>query len=146
MDSDEAPPAEWFKRPPAAFDIVTCYFPETQPEPGGLKLRPALVLSVLRDKNMGMIALRIAYGTSHLKLTLRSDVDLIVQNAADMAVIGLPRATRFALDELATLPWCPPHFDCWDGYETPKIGQLTEPYARDLAWLMHKRDQRNSEG
>lgn len=142
MASDETPPAEWFKRPPSALDIVTCYYPETQPEPGGPKLRPALVLSVLRDKTMGMIALRIAYGTTNLKLMQRSESDLIVQNAEDMRIIGLPRATRFDLEELVILPWCPPYFECWEGYETPKIGQLTEPYAKDLAWLMLKREQR----
>lgn len=144
MASDEAPPAEWFKRPPSALDLVTCYFPESQPEPGGPKLRPALILSVLRDRKTGMIGLRIAYGTTNLKLMQRSDRDLIIQNAEDLGIMGLPRATRFDLDELVVLPWCPPHFECWEGYPSPKIGQLTEPYARDLAWLMLKRDQRPS--
>lgn len=136
------PPAEWFRRPPAAFDIVTARFPEADPQPdGSFKLRPALVLSVLRDDTDGMIAARIAYGTTNLKLMRRENVDLIIQNAADLRVIGLPRATRFDLDETLIAPWCPPHFDCWAGYETPVIGSLTREYARDLAWLMLKREQ-----
>lgn len=143
MASDGQPQLpEWFKRPPAALDIVTCYYPETQPPPGGPKLRPALVLSVLRNRNNGMIALKVAYGTSHLKLTRREGLDLIIQNAEDLRLIGLPKATRFALSETATLPWCPPYFDCWTGYVTPRIGNLTEDYAKELAWLMLKADQR----
>jgi hypothetical protein len=147
MASDDQPladpPAEWFKRPPAAFDIVTCNFPERDPEPqGSVKLRPALVLSVLREKGTGRIALKVAYGTTVLKLMQRSQIDLIIQNAQDMRIMGLPRATRFDLDELATLPWCPPYFDCWPTYKTPVIGTLIEDYARDLAWLMLKREQR----
>lgn len=141
MASDETPPAEWFKRPPSALDIVTCRFPETKPEPGGPKLRPALILSVLRSKSNGMIGLKIAYGTRNLKLMQRSDRDLIIQNAEDMHIMGLPCATRFDLEELVIIPWCPPHFDCWQGYSTPKIGALTEDYARELAWLMLKREQ-----
>lgn len=105
------------------------------------KLRPALVLSVLRNKETGAIALKVAYGTSALKLMQREHLDLIIQNAADMRTVGLPRATRFDLDNTVSLPWCPPYFDCWDGYRTPVIGSLTEDYAKDLAWLMLKREQ-----
>lgn len=140
MDSE--PPAEWFLRPPAAFDIVSARFPEKNPQPdGSFKLRPALVLTVLRDDSDGMVAARVAYGTSNLKLMQREGQDLIIQNAADLRVIGLPRATRFDLDEVLVMPWCPPHFDCWTGYESPVIGSLTGEYAREVAWLMLKRQQ-----
>lgn len=141
MASDE-PAAEWYRRPPSAFDIITCYFPEADPPPDGTpKLRPALVLSVLRNKETGMIAVKVAYGTSVLKLLQRDHLDLIIQNATDLRLIGLPRATRFDLDNTVVLPWCPPHCNCWDGYPTPVIGTLTESYAKDLAWLMLKREQ-----
>lgn len=141
MDSDE-PAAEWYRRPPSAFDIVTCNFPEADPPPdGSLKLRPALVLSVLRQKTTGMIALRIAYGTSVLKLLQREHLDLIIQNATDLRLIGLPRATRFDLDNTVELPWCPPHFDTWAGYSSPIIGTLTQDYAKEVPWLMLKRQQ-----
>lgn len=140
MDSE--PAAEWFLRPPAAFDIVSARFPEVNPQPdGSFKLRPALVLSVLRDDADGMIAARVAYGTTNLKLMQREGLDLVIQNAADLRIIGLAMATRFDLDEILIMPWCPPHFDCWTGYETPVIGRLTLEYAKDLAWMMLKREQ-----
>lgn len=141
MASDE-PAAEWYRRPPSAFDIVTCYFPEADPPPdGSTKLRPALVLSVLRESTSGKIALRIAYGTSVLKLLQREHLDLIIQNATDLRLVGLPRATRFDLDNTVVMPWCPPYFEAWPGYGTPVIGTLTEDYAKELAWLMLKREQ-----
>lgn len=145
-DPSPPPPAEWYRRAPAPLSIVTCYFPETDPEPdGSLKLRPALVLSILRDKGTGAIALRIAYGTSVLKLTRRLGVDLIIQNAVDMRIMGLPKATRFDLDEQVDLPYSTEFFACWEGYKTPVIGQLTEDYAKELAWLMYKRTQPDDE-
>lgn len=135
--------AEWEASPPAAFDIVTCYFPESEPKPEGkLKLRPALVLSVLRGKTTGAWAVRVAYGTSTLKLMQREHLDLIIQNATDMRLMGLAKATRFDLDEVVTLPWTRTHFGCWSGYQSPLIGTLLTEYAKDLAWLMLKRDQR----
>jgi hypothetical protein len=135
-------PAEWPSKPPAAFDIVACFFPESEPKPdGSIKLRPALVLSVLRRASTGEVAVRVAYGTKNLKLMHREHLDLIIQNASDMRLMGLAVATRFDLDHVALLPWTDTFFGCWSGYQTPVIGSLTQEYAKELAWLMLKREQ-----
>ena len=68
-------------------------------------------------------------------------LDLLVQDAADLALFGLPVPTRFDLDarNRVTLPWTPEFFDCWRDRDHPRIGSLTEPYMRELAWLMARR-------
>ncbi|WP_146618937.1 hypothetical protein [Rhodoplanes elegans] len=139
MSATSADP-DWIHAPPARFDLVTCYFPERlqEAEPG-LKLRPGLVLAVLRGKTSGRYACRIAYGTKQLKLPRRQHLDLIIQDAADVALLGLARPTRFDLDHTAVLPWTATFFGCWSGFATPVIGTLTEPYVREFAYLMMKR-------
>ena len=104
-----------------------------------MKLRPALVINVLRDRKTGAPACEVAYGTTTLKLMQRETVDLIIQNASDLNYIGLPRATRFDLDEVAILPWTDEFFGCWPGYDSPYIGTLTEDYLKNLAYLLMKR-------
>lgn len=135
-DSPSKPHLRWLSQPPSAFDIVTAYFPETNPK-GELRLRPCLVLEVMRRPN-GQIGCRVAYGTKNLKFVQRKDLDLIVQNAADLDLVGLPMATRFDLDarNLVTLPWTEEFFGCWTGYEHPKIGALTEDYVKSYAYIM----------
>lgn len=66
----------------------------------------------------------------------RQHLDVIVQNATDMDQFGLYYATRFDLDNTAVLPWERTFFGCWSGYETPVIGNLTEPYIKDYAYKM----------
>ncbi len=140
MASDASSNAEWAAKPPAAFDIVACYFPESEPKPDwSVKLRPALVLNVYRDKATGAYAVRVAYGTTTLKLMQRGHIDLIIQNAAELRIIGLPMATRFDLDNTVMLPWTPTYFGCWSGYPSPLIATLTEDYVKELAWLFTKR-------
>lgn len=131
----------WVDAPPTPFDIVACYYPEEDPEPGSSpKLRPALVIGVLKGRSTGTFACDVYYGTKHLKLGSR-DRDLTIQNAADLAIIGLPTATRFDLDRKLLLPWTPDFFGCWSGYKTPKLGALTETYVREYAWLMMLRQR-----
>lgn len=140
MDSDASSTPNWVGAPPAAHDIVTTWFPEKEPSPdGSLKLRPCLVLNVLRGKSTGNFSCIVAYGTSKLKIHQRRSLDLIIQNSQDLDTIGLPFATRFDLDELAQLPWNPEFFDCWSGYPTPVIGSLTEIYIKDLAYTLMSR-------
>jgi len=42
---------------------------------------------------------------------------------------------------IVALPWTPEHFGCWQGYSTPIIGSLTEPYVKEYAYLMMLRAQ-----
>ena len=125
------PPPKWLTQPPSAFDIVTGYFPESKPK-GALRLRPCLVLDVLRGKESGQIACRIAYGTKNLKFVQRRYLDLIIPNASDLNSMGLSTATRFDLDSrnTALLPWTEEFFGCWAGYNMPKICTLTEDYIK----------------
>lgn len=138
-DGSSTPPPDWLSQPPAAFDIVAAYYPETRPK-GELMLRPCLVLDVLRSKKGGDFACRVAFGTKNLKFH-RRHVDLIIQNAADLNTIGLPMATRFDLDQknLIILPWTEEFFGCWRGYSHPRIGKLTEAYVKEYAYLMMMR-------
>jgi hypothetical protein len=137
MASHSQSQPNWVAQQPSAFDIVTGYYPEREPK-GALRLRPCLVLDVLRGKNTGAIACRVAYGTKNLQFVQRKNLDLIIQNASDLNLIGLPLATRFNLDanNLVDLPWSQDFFGCWKGYSHPKIGALTEKYIKDYAYSM----------
>jgi hypothetical protein len=127
----------WIETPPSAFDIVTCYYPARNPKPGERpKLRPALVLNVYRGKTNGGFACQVAYGTSHLKTTARQHLDLIIQNAADLSMLGLPMATRFDLDLKVTLPWIAEFFGVWRGYTSPRISALNHDYIKEYAYCM----------
>jgi len=130
---------------PAAFDIVTCFYPEAQPQPdGSYKLRPALVLNVFNDRITGNAFLEVAYGTKNLKLTHPlAHLDLIIQNAAHLHQFGLYRATRFNLakDNILILPWTDEHFGCWSRHSSPILGSLTEDYIRDFAYRMALRQR-----
>lgn len=130
-------PPNWLTQPPTAFDLVAARFPETKPK-GELRLRPCLVLNVLRGKSDGAIACRLAYGTKHLKFIQRKTLDIIVQNHDDLDAMGLSMATRFDLDpkNVVILPWNEENFGCWSGYPHPKIGALTEDYIKTYAYIM----------
>lgn len=130
----------WLSTPPSRFDIVTCLYPEDTDYTPGRKLRPTLVVQVLRDtRESGSFACEVAFGTSSLKILQRQHLDVIIQNASHLTECGLPRATRFDLDNKARLPWNQSFFGCWPGYRTPIIGSLTESYFKDYAFLMMKR-------
>lgn len=137
MASDLPPQSKWLARVPSAFDIVTAYYPETNPK-GELRLRPCLVLDVLKGRTSGKFALRVAYGTRNLQVARRSKVDLIIQNHRHLNDVGLPTATRFSLNEadIVALPWAEEFFGCWHGHSHPIIGSLTETYIRDYAYCM----------
>lgn len=141
MGSEESSTPKWVFSPPSLFDIVTGFYPETKPEPGGPKLRPCLVLQVKQNSNTGQYACKIAYGTKNLKTWLRRDLDVIIQNTSDLDEMGLPMATRFVLDEgaLITLPWSPERFSCWSGYSSPRIGALSVEYQKEFAFIMMRR-------
>jgi len=141
--SETSDPA-WVRTPPARFDLVATYFPErTAPEKPGLKLRPGLVVSVHQGKTTGAFACRIAYGTKNLKIMERRHLDIIVQNARHLPMLGLYRATRFDLDHIVMLPWAKEFFGCWSGNPTPRIGALIEVYIKEFAYLMMGRGSAN---
>jgi hypothetical protein len=134
-------PAEWTKKPPAIHDIVSAYFPETNPK-GALQLRPCLVMDVLEDADSaGEYAVLLAFGTKNIKVQQRHHVDLIVQNHADMESMGLPYATRFALgeDDMALLPWDEESIGCWFGFPSPVIGFLDDEYQGRLQTRLARR-------
>jgi hypothetical protein len=129
----------WTQSPPSAYDILTAYYPETDQDNPGSKLRPTLCLAVLQGKTSGTYACKVAYGTKELKIIKRQTIDLIVQNTAHVHQMGLARPTRFDLDCIATLPWNEEFFGCWTNRESPVIGSLTEDYIREYAFVMMKR-------
>lgn len=141
MASGHSDQNSWLTRPPAKFDIVTARFPESRPK-GQLRLRPCLVLEVLKGATSGLFACKIAYGTKSIDFMRRRDVDLIIQNAADIHAMGLSMATRFDLDEknIVTLPWNSEFFGCWSNHSHPRIGSLTEKYVREFAFSMMIRE------
>jgi hypothetical protein len=97
------------------------------------------VLNVFRDNKSGGWFCEVAYGTKKLKLTHPAfHLDLVIQNAADLRIIGLACATRFNLEksQILMLPWNEQHFACWTGYASPKIGSLTQPYVQDFTYRM----------
>ncbi len=133
----------WTRAPPAAYDIVACWYPETGGTAGAsnAKLRPCLITSVLSDPDEpNLFFCRVAYGTNTLKIVQRQRLDLIVQVPADVREVGLAKATRFDLNNVAILPWTNEFFGCWSGYFTPRIGALSEHYIRDYAFLMMRRN------
>lgn len=135
----KSPQPKWTQSPPNQFDIVACYFPETNPK-GALRLRPCLVENVYQGKS-GLFAVDVAFGTSNLKISQRMGLDLIIQNLQDMNTIGLPMATRFDLDPVNSvrLPWIDTYFGCWRGYPSPFIGRITAQYQKEYAYCKLQR-------
>lgn len=141
MASEKSSTPNWTLSPPSLFDVVTGYYPESNPKGDKPALRPCLVTRVFKHKTQEEYACEIAYGTKNLKTWLRHSQDIIIQNNNDLDDIGLPFATRFVLDDDAkiVMRWRPPNFDCWSGYRSPKIGQLTIDYQKEYAWIMMQR-------
>lgn len=120
---------------PRALDIVWCRFPlnEAMSKPGP-KSRPALVRSVFLNRAHTWARVEVTYGTSNTKNDTRL-LDLIIQNATDLAEMGLPQATRFDLDRTVILPWSAEFFEPRAGYETPIIGHLNHSAVAQLEAL-----------
>lgn len=93
------------------------------PSQPGPKHRPALVRSVLLNRDHTRARIEVTYGTSKLKVETRL-LDLILANASDLAEMGLPQATRFDLDMTVTLPWAAEFFEPRAGQSTPILGHL----------------------
>jgi len=127
---------EWIVVPPSRFDIVAAWFPEDQAPNPGPKLRPALVLQVLRSSRIEFFACKIAYGTKSLKLRQRQGWDLIIQDPLELEALNLPVPTRFDLDHTLIAPWRVEFFGCWKGFASPIIGHLTDYYVRELGFCL----------
>ena len=124
---------------PRLHDIVWCRFPEDEPFEPGPKVRPALVRGVKLDSTTNRGAVKVSYGTTKLKWPRRSRLDLIIQNAAVLAEIGLPMATRFDLDETNTLPWCAEFFCIPRGRHSIIVGHLNDSARRRLEKILQRR-------
>ena len=85
--------------------------------------------------------IEVTYGTSRLKLDNRP-LDLIIQNASELAAMGLPQVTRFDLDQTVWLPWCAEFFEPRSGQNTPIIGHLTPATIAQLETLKVLRRRR----
>jgi len=120
---------------PNALDIVWCKFPDhLRPGHPGPKPRPALVRSIGLSKDHSRAELEVTYGTSNTKSDSRL-LDLIIGNANELALMGLPQATRFDLDLTLWLPWCSEFFVPRPGQPTPVIGHLTQTTISQLETL-----------
>jgi hypothetical protein len=100
----------------------------------GPKPRPGLVRSVLLNHDHTKAAVEVCYGTSKLKKDL-FPLDLFIENAAQLNLLGLPQATRFEIDRTLQLPWAKEFFEPRDGTKTPIIGRLTEDEIAQLETL-----------
>lgn len=127
---------------PRVLDIVWCRFPthDALANPGP-KPRPALVRSVYLDKPHTRAQVEVTYGSSQLKTDTRL-LDPILQNATDLAEMGLPQATRFDLDLTLRLPWSTEFFEPRPGQQSPIIGHLNFPSISQLEALKVARRKR----
>ena len=120
---------------PRSLDIVWCRFPTAEmPSKPGPYPRPALVRSVFLNPDHTKAMVEVTYGTSNTKSDERP-FDLILANAAEMAMMGLPQATRFDLDRTLRLPWAREFFEPRRDRPTPVIGHLTHSAIAQLEAL-----------
>jgi hypothetical protein len=125
--------AVWYATAPAAYDIVTCWFPDDPRE----ELRPCLVTNVYHSKSRAdRFFVRVCFGTKNLKVLKRQHLDVLVQNRSDVQSFGLVVPTRFDLDYAQKLPWNDKFFGLWGGASRPVIGALREEYVKDYAYKM----------
>ena len=110
---------------PRGLDIVWCRFPELGVDGPGPKPRPALVRTVSLTEGHVAGYVEVCYGTSRMNSDLHAH-DLIIANAAQLNLLGLPQATRFDIDKLVTLPWASEFFEPRPGSKTPIIGRLSD--------------------
>jgi hypothetical protein len=85
--------------------IVWCSVPDVETGKPGLTVGPALVRASKRDPTTGRGALLVHYGTQCLDANNNLGKDLIIQNAARLSDLDLPKAVRFDLGPSNWLPW-----------------------------------------
>lgn len=127
---------------PRPLSIVWCWFPLSEkPHEPGDKCRPCLVKSAKMDDH-GQGWIEVAYGTTKLDTQNYSGRHLIIQNAEDLAEIGLPSATRFAIDRCVWLPWKRELFSCPGTYTEVQLGRLNDRQTRKLMTIAQKHKAR----
>lgn len=123
----------WETSPPAIYDVVTGFFPETSPkETWETNPRPLLVCGVAQDPEDGQYFCRIAYGTSQ-NTSGYSGSDLVIANLSVLNALKLKRPTKFVIHsgmQMVILPWCEEFFQPWTGYPTPILSSLPEEMRR----------------
>lgn len=126
---------------PRRYDIAWCRFPRDDKGRPGNKLRPTLVRVAKRDTESHRSAVVVSYGTKNLKLGHRDRVDLIVQNAEQIARLGLTMATRFDLDLMNLLPWTEEFFAPPPHAEEIVTGSLNEEQIARFRAKLRRREQ-----
>ena len=114
-------------KPPAAGDIVWCWFPELPDSNPGPKPRPALVTTMV-TKEDGVVV-QVVYGTSQRVDRLRVGEFSIVKarNPHAFALAGLAVDTKFDFKVMVELPWTEEFFKVAPRAphgQTPKLGTL----------------------
>lgn len=125
---------------PRVYDIVWCLFPVGEDGRTGPKLRPGLVRLTQRNADGTKGAVVVSYGTTQLRLGYRNH-DFVIQNAAEIARLGLTAATRFDLGRMARLLWAgeffcaPPHANqiCTGSLSEEQIARLRRKLAQRSA-------------
>ena len=97
-----------------------------------------MVRAASRRRGLRIAEVEITYGTTKLR-SQENPLDLILSNNADMNEMGLPSATRFALDRTIWLPWAAEFFAPLRGLKNIIIGRLN---ANSLAQLELIKTQR----
>lgn len=127
---------DWLTTIPVKMEIVTTYFPESKPK-GALKLRPCLIVDVIKSTVTGQIYCEVAYGTKNLTSVYGGEL-IPIHNSTDLTSMGLPVATNFVMEKAkrATLPWTEERFGCWSGRSSPRIGVLLPDYQKLFAFII----------
>ncbi len=124
--------ALWYPAAPLSFDIVTCWYPETDTDPGPA-LRPGLVIGVAPSKTHNdRFKLRVCYGTCTLKSDSRAHLDLIIDDEAEYKSYGLTDPTRFDSQNTADLNYVDALFGLWHGKTSPVIGHLSDARIKEF--------------
>jgi len=125
----------WETSPPAIYDVVTGFFPETSPkETWATNPRPLLVCGVAQDTENGQYFCRIAYGTSQNTAGYGFN-DLVIANLSILDSLNLKRPTKFVIHsglQMVILPWSEEFFQPWTGYSTPVISRLPDEMQRHV--------------
>lgn len=120
---------------PEAGEILWCHFPDdVHPKP---KPRPALVLAVKED-DLGLVFVRLAYGTSQKTNQLYSGEFLIARQTHPAAykAAGLSFDTKFDLSNLVELPFNEDYFSVPPNAphgQSPRLGTLHPTMVRIAA-------------
>jgi hypothetical protein len=91
-----------WKQTPRPGDIVWCHFPNYDPKDATMRERPALVVSVMHDRDP--MLLRVAYGTSQKPRPVRAG-SFLVEAPEHLKIAGLWKPTRFDMKNLVVLPY-----------------------------------------